>query len=437
MTQSPAVTANDPGGGRRRHGLESPRLRPAIFAAKTTAAALLALWVAFRFDLDDPKWAVLTVFIVARPQSGHVLAKSFYRIVGTLVGAALAMLLVSLFAQERVLFLGSLALWVGLCTFASRHLRNFTSYACVLSGYTAAIIGIAGALAPKTAFYIAQARITEIVLGILATAVIGHLLLPDRLAASLRAAIAVNRAALIDGALALLERRGLAGRLDDVATEVVAIENMRASAVFEDGSIRARSDAVRCLGAAMLGLVNAARLLEQEPLDRGLCLAAVPDLQRAERKAAAAVELWRDGRLDARSLGSALARASAELPLARDLAHDPVAPAADVVLAAAAVGVLRGFFAAFATFAEAHDAFAAPQPAAGARVPFTTSNDLTDALWAGLRAALAVVIASTFWILADWPDGPTAVVLAAVVPASRPWTAAPPWRPRPSRCSCC
>src|SRR6202045_2649131 len=93
-----------------------PRGIPWIFAAKTTAAGLLALLVAFTFNLDQPSWALLTVFIVAQPQSGLVLAKSFYRLIGTLIGAAVALLLVSLFAQERVLFLGALAAWIGLCT---------------------------------------------------------------------------------------------------------------------------------------------------------------------------------------------------------------------------------------------------------------------------------------------------------------------------------
>ncbi len=117
-----------------------------VFAAKTTASALIALLIAFTFNLDQPQWALLIVFIVAQPQSGLVLAKSFYRIIGTLVVAAVALLLIALFAQERVLFLGAIALWVGLCTFGSQYARNFTAYGFVLSGYTAAIVGIPGAL---------------------------------------------------------------------------------------------------------------------------------------------------------------------------------------------------------------------------------------------------------------------------------------------------
>src|SRR5207247_10931785 len=54
------------------------------FAVKTFAASLLALYIAFWAGLDDPRWSFLTVFVVSQPDSGLVLAKSFYRILGTI-----------------------------------------------------------------------------------------------------------------------------------------------------------------------------------------------------------------------------------------------------------------------------------------------------------------------------------------------------------------
>jgi len=73
---------------------------PWIFAAKTTASGLIALLVAFTLNLDQPYWALLTVFIVSQPlQSGQVLAKSLYRIIGTVIGAGVALLFVALFIR--------------------------------------------------------------------------------------------------------------------------------------------------------------------------------------------------------------------------------------------------------------------------------------------------------------------------------------------------
>ena len=93
-----------------------------------------------------------------------------------------------------MLFLGSLAIRIGFCTIASKQTRNFASYGFVLSGYTAAIVGVTGALAPANAFGIATARVTEISLGIMVTALISHLVLPVSLADAVRNAVAVGRA---------------------------------------------------------------------------------------------------------------------------------------------------------------------------------------------------------------------------------------------------
>ncbi len=391
---------------------------PSIFAAKTTASGLLALLVAFTFNLDQPKWALLTVFIVAQPQSGLVLAKSFYRIIGTVVGAAGALVLVSLFAQERVLFLGALAIWIGLCTFASKHARNFAAYGFVLSGYTAAIVGIPGALDPGNAFFTAVARVTEISLGIMTTAAISHLVLPVSLAASLRRAVATGRAELADYAAALLGGRDTTSQRTKLLGQVIAIENLRASAIFEDRGIQEQSGAIRRLDIATLGVVDVAHLLGRS-LDwlRRSAAGIGAGLDEALAAAAAAIDDWRSGRLDAAGLRQGFVQASASLPLARGLYRELGAPDEERIRRAAVIGRMREFFAAFLTCAEAHEAFLSrvPQPVQPTR--FSVPNDRVGATWAGLRAAIALLLVSTFWILADWPSGVTAAILAAVVTA--------------------
>jgi uncharacterized membrane protein YccC len=119
------------------------------FAVKTFAASLLALYIAFWANLDDPRWAFLTVFVVSQPDSGLVLAKSFYRILGTIAGVLVTIALVFGLAQYGELFVAALAVWIGLCNFAARAARNFGSYGFQLAGYTVAIVGIPAALAPR------------------------------------------------------------------------------------------------------------------------------------------------------------------------------------------------------------------------------------------------------------------------------------------------
>jgi hypothetical protein len=81
------------------------------------------------------------------------------------------------------------------------------------------------------------------------------------------------------------------------------IENLRPSAVFEDGDIQDRSDALRRLDVPMLGVADVAyrlgRLLDW--LRRGRPVIG-PALDDVLTKAAAALDLWRSGTLDAAGL---------------------------------------------------------------------------------------------------------------------------------------
>lgn len=61
-----------------------------IFAIKTFLAGMLALYVAFSLNLAYPIWAVGTVFVIANPYAGMTSSKSLYRLLGTLLGAIVA-----------------------------------------------------------------------------------------------------------------------------------------------------------------------------------------------------------------------------------------------------------------------------------------------------------------------------------------------------------
>src|SRR3954447_14987882 len=156
-----------------------------VFAVKTFAASLLALYIAFWAGLDDPRWAFLTVFVVSQPESGLVLAKSFYRVLGTIAGLLVAIALVFGLAQYGELFVAALAIWICFCNFAARAVRNFASYGFQLAGYTVAIVGIPAALNPAGAYPLVVGRFTEILLGIICAALVSRLVLVRELSPKL------------------------------------------------------------------------------------------------------------------------------------------------------------------------------------------------------------------------------------------------------------
>ncbi|MDE3737986.1 FUSC family protein [Pseudomonas resinovorans] len=215
------------------------------FIFKALLTVFLALWLAYRLELPQPGTVLVTVFIVMQPQSGQVLAKSFYRIIGTLLGLTVMVALIALFNQERVLFMLCLAIWIGLCTAGAARYRDFRGYACVLAGYTAVMIGLPATTHPDDAFMLALWRVLEISLGILCTGLVNGLILPQSTRTDLRNTL---HGRFRDFAIFACE--GLAGGLDSTrfdasnarfAAAAVSLENMRSVTAFEDPHMRMRS----------------------------------------------------------------------------------------------------------------------------------------------------------------------------------------------------
>src|SRR6267154_2062932 len=143
---------------------------PSLFALRLWASVCLALFVAFSLDLDNPFWAGTSAAIVCQQQLGASLRKGWFRMIGTVIGAAMIVVLTAWFPQDRIGFLGLLALWCAICAFLATVLHNFASYAAALSGYTAAIIaantlGATGGASPDV-FMLAVFRASEICIGL-------------------------------------------------------------------------------------------------------------------------------------------------------------------------------------------------------------------------------------------------------------------------------
>ncbi|MGY3857764.1 FUSC family protein [Aeromonas intestinalis] len=139
------------------------------YALRNSLAMCLSLWLAFVLELDSPYWAMTSAAVVSFPTVGGVISKSLGRVVGSLIGAMAAVMLTGLGLADPWLFTFLIALWLGLCTYVSNHYQNNVSYTFALAGYTAAIIAFACVNVddPRHIFDIAQARVSEVITGIL------------------------------------------------------------------------------------------------------------------------------------------------------------------------------------------------------------------------------------------------------------------------------
>ncbi len=106
----------------------------ALFAVKCLLAALIAFYAAAWIGLARPYWAVATSYVVAQPLSGAVLTKAVYRVIGTLLGAAAAVVLVPAFVNEPMVLSVALAVWLGVCVYLALLDRTSRSYVFLLAG---------------------------------------------------------------------------------------------------------------------------------------------------------------------------------------------------------------------------------------------------------------------------------------------------------------
>src|ERR1700686_1598097 len=149
---------------------------PLLFGLRLWAAVCLALYVAFWLELDNAYWAGTSAALVCQPHLGASLRKGWFRMIGTLIGAVVIVVLSGLFPQNRFGFLVGLALWGGACALVATLLRNFAAYAAALAGFTAAIIAsdqLGATGGPNgQAFMLAVYRVSEIWIGIVSAGIV-------------------------------------------------------------------------------------------------------------------------------------------------------------------------------------------------------------------------------------------------------------------------
>ena len=396
--------------------------RDGLFALKTFAAAMLALYLAFRLDLPQPSWSVTTAYIVSQPLAGMVLAKSFYRVLGTIIGAVMSLVLVALFSNAPELFCLALALWIGAGTSVSIYLRDAPrAYVGMLSGYSAAIIGLPAALAPDTAFTLAVARCLEILLGISCATLIHHLVLPQRAGSSLVKALAATLPSMARWVDDTLRRRGseaehLADRRRIIAA-AVGLDQLRFFAGLDTPAVRAIDGLIRQFEGKLLSLLallvsisDRMALLRRSSPDQLEALA--PLLQTAAGHIAATASLVTpvEARHEAEAETTLRNRIEAALPLREELRRHP-----QLLLVRNILLRLRDIIELWreAVWIRTHmDAGVSPPQPAPAFQPY---RDPARALTGGAIAAVTIVLASLFWILSAWPNGPTAVTFAGII----------------------
>lgn len=143
---------------------------------KVALAMVIAYAIALSMDWDNPYWAGFAVAFVSLSTVGQSFNKAAMRMFGTLAAAFFALTLIGLFPQDRWLFMLSLSLYVGFCTYMMTGPK--LQYFWNVCGFVCVIICMGGGADPVNAFATAVIRAQETGLGILVYSLVSLLLWP-------------------------------------------------------------------------------------------------------------------------------------------------------------------------------------------------------------------------------------------------------------------
>ncbi len=379
---------------------------------------MLAFAIALKLDMPRPYWAMASVYITSNQLTGATWSKAVYRMLGTLIGAAGAIVLIPNLVDAPELLSFAIALWVGVCLYLSLIDGTPRSYLFMLSGYTVALLGFPVLSTPDLTFDIVVARVQEITLGIVCASVVSMLVLPR----SVASAIAAQADAWLADARRLgvdvLTSRGSNREHDNERMRLAAaaseIDQLCRHLDYETDTSANTARGLLRLRQHMLLMLPLLTSIEQQRLLLNSHEAVPAKLAEIGTEAARwLADGGRNGQ-EAEALRAALDEVQPQL--GTDAGLIEIVTAASVLRLRNLMNVTRDCRLLREAIADGRD----PGSLALAFTPEASSPAIAHrdhglALWAAAATALSTLACCAFWIATGWPDGATAAIFAAVL----------------------
>ena len=349
-----------------------------VFALRTWAAMMLALYATFWLQLESPSIAALTVGILALQTRGQAYQKAVYRIVATVIGIVASFAIAGLFPQTRELFMVGFAGWLGLCVYVGGLLDGNRAYGAVLAGLTVALVAVTQINSPQNVFLAGVNRGAVIVVGIAALALVSDVFAAPNVHTGLSGKLAAAHRRV--HAFALASLRGESAdptQSANLLREITALHPDITALASESSDGGARGAAARSAAVALVAEVAAAGALASLPAT------TLPSVRKALGEA----------------LGDGLREESRALQLRLQRHADVTcADPHDALFARHALGLLIENRRAGDAI---EDLKAGRDPARHIQAPIYRSR--RAAVRNGLRAFLVVLISGVLFSLGGWP----------------------------------
>jgi uncharacterized membrane protein YccC len=392
-----------------------------LFSFSSYLACVVTLGIAFATCLPRPWWAILTVYVTAQPMSGALRPKVSYRLIGILVGAAVAVAVVPNLQNSPELLVLCLAAWTGLCIYLAVLDRTPRAFLFQMAGFSAAVISFPYLDDPGNIFTIAIARVEEMTIAIMSVTIVHSLLQPWNVKPVIRDRVNVfldDAIRWCDGALDSQHKNLTYAARQHLAADVTEVGILAIHLPFDmTNGLKART-VVHALQRRLVALIPLASAAAQRLDLLGGRDRLPPDIQTF----VGLVRDWLAGRKGA-SVDDEAAEGQRLIARARELSRnysqhsdwralisasftERIAELVDAIRdARLLVGVLGdrpGFYA---------DLHLDEQP-------LPMSRNIGLAILAGAATAAAVILYCAVWIMLAWPAGSATAAFAALITCS-------------------
>lgn len=363
-----------------------------FYVLRSILAAGLSLWLGFELHLDAPFAGASTVLLLLQPIQGAVRGKGVYRMLGTLVGLVAAVVLTGLFAQQMLLFLLGIALWLGLCVSAMTVLRHYQATAAVVAGYTVCLALGPAIVAPQLGFEHIITRGTAVALGVLSLSLVVTLFSAKTMEDKVRSAlvgICAHSARLLAARLTGEPIAALTAQRHQLAMDIGKVDDQLGLARGESALIRSRQLAIQ---AGLAHLQSAVLDVHLDDAARGADPVLLADnasalLQLSERLAGSrcTFQVAADTVGQLRRLADEHADSTQGSRLFSERLHEQLTDLTEALLNFSSLDQRR--------------------PAQVRAVGY--HRHYADAARNGIRAVLATLATGAVWYFSGWNQGPT------------------------------
>ena len=391
------------------------------YALALWLATGLALFLSFVVQLEPAQWSAITVWIIFIQNPRMNYSKIIWWAFGTIVGAAMAVLLTVWFSQTPELLILFLSLWLAVCSGAAPLLTSFRAYGSVLAGYTCCIVSMSAVEHPDLIFRIAVTRVSCIFIGMTSAILLINVLLPKHrhwretlhyLHEHFKASL-LQAAKALDPDLTAPQHFAWRRMVDRLST----LEHTLDITTAESADSRMRAPAVRSLVATLFNLLAKTQAIEVH-LSRPHQASPTPEIKIFLTNAKMLFVTFAGGLSDeaarnpANNLDEKIKCLRTEIATARETNWGPDAMAviSNRFLLDRLDEILEEFACASQDWAGLFGTWTACRA-----TNLTEHQDYRSAFIYGWRMFVTINLAGFFWFITQWPSGSQFVLFIGIV----------------------